>query len=241
MYKRRLIIKETNILLKCDIKKGIDNAEKAIRYNRHLLEDYIKKDTFFQITFEPYEVPSDAPKIVKMMAKAGQIANVGPMASVAGAISEIATDAMLLEKTKLALAENGGDISAKGSTDVLIAVYAGDSPLSGKIGFKIKGSELPLGICTSSGKVGHSISLGDAHAATVIAKDAAVADAVATAVGNIVKENDVEGTIQTSLELAERIKEINGCLVIAGEFVGRVGKLPEIAEISDELKIKEWI
>lgn len=88
-FKKRIIIKETNILLKVDDKGYFKKAEEIILKNRLELERYILKNPYFLTSYFPVDVEDDAPEIVRLMAIAGEIANVGPMASVAGAIAEM--------------------------------------------------------------------------------------------------------------------------------------------------------
>lgn len=230
MISERILLNETNMLLKCDIREGIKKAVQEVKRHRKLLEGYIAQDPFFLLTLSPY-FPKNGPKIANRMANTASVFQVGPMAAVAGAIADVAAEAMKSANAHTAIAANGGDISIKSKTETTVGIYAGDIPLSGKIGFRLRAQDLPAGVCTSSGKIGPSISFGDAHAVTVVARDAIVADAAATAIGNRVKEKDPEKSIQSALEYAEPIKEVMGCLILAGNFVGRTGRLPEIIEI----------
>jgi hypothetical protein len=118
--------------------------------------------------------------------------------------------------------ENGGDIYLATSKERKIGIYAGDSPLSLKIGIVIGPKENPLGVCTSSGTVGHSLSFGKADAVCILSKSAALADAVATAVGNVVKEKK---DIEYGLELAREIEGVLGVLIIVGEKMGVWGNV----------------
>lgn len=231
-FTKRLIIKETNILLKCDLKKGLLKAEQAIRFNRALLENYISNNPLFLSSLEPIELNDYAPRIVRDMLKASIIANVGPMACVAGAFSDIAANAMKSVKCSNGLADNGGDISLFGK-EAVIGIYAGISQLENKMALKLRKRDLPIGICTSSGVLGPSLSFGDADAVVVVSNKAIISDAVATAIGNLIIEMDKEKSLQKALEFAEQIKEIRGALIIIDEFVGRVGKLPEIIEVEE--------
>ena len=86
------------------------------------------------------------------------------------------------------LVENGGDIWLKSTQPRNICIYAGNSPFSQRIGLEIKAETTPLGICTSSGTVGHSLSFGSADAVVILASSAVLADAVATATCNLVQE-----------------------------------------------------
>ena len=143
------------------------------------------------------------------------------MAAVAGAVSKF-VGKKLLEFSDEVIVENGGDIFIKSNSDRTIGIYAGNSPLSGKIALRINKDNTPCGICTSSGTVGHSLSFGKADAAVVIHPDASVADACATALGNMVKiPKDIEG----ALSYINNIPKIGGALVICGEALGVIGDI----------------
>ena len=232
-FTKRLVIKETNVFLKCDLDRGLFKAEQAIRYNRALLENYISNNPYFLSSIEPIEITDHAPKVVREMQKASLIANVGPMACVAGEFSDIAIDAMRSVICSFGIADNGGDISIFGK-EMVIGIYSGKSELGIKIAFKLSNSDLPIGICTS-GILGHSISFGDTDAVVVVSDRALISDGVATAIGNVVNVNDKERSLQNGLEFAEQIKEIRGVLIIIDGLVGRVGKLPDIVEIQDNI------
>ena len=79
-----------------------------------------------------------------------------------------------------------------------------------------------MGICTSSATVGHSLSLGAADAAVILANSAALADAVATRVGNRIQQ---KGDIPAALELAQSIPGVTGALVVLGGDLGAWGDL----------------
>jgi ApbE superfamily uncharacterized protein (UPF0280 family) len=143
------------------------------------------------------------------------------MAAVAGAMAEwVAKD--LLSLSKEVIIENGGDIYLATSKERRIGIYAGDSPLSLKIGIVIRPEENPIGVCTSSGTVGHSLSFGKADAVCILSKSAALADAVATAVGNVVQEKK---DIEYGLDMARGIEGVLGVLIIVGEKMGVWGNV----------------
>ena len=120
------------------------------------------------------------------------------------------------------IVENGGDIYLKSTAKRIVGIYAGNSPLSGKIGLEINSVETPLGICTSSGTVGHSLSYGKADAVIVLSKSAAIADAAATAIGNLINQST---DINNGIELAKGIKGINGVVIIKDDDIGLWGKV----------------
>lgn len=226
-------MKQTHMVLKCNLAVGIAKAKNAVGGARLVLENYIYGHPEFEHAFATDKVDPMAPEIVRKMMEAGQLAGVGAMASVAGALSETATDAMISIGADYAIAENGGDISAKGKKEIKIGIYAGKNEVAEKMGFKVKASELPMGICCSSGSVGNSISLGEADAVVVFSKSAYLADGAATACANLVNTKYPEGSIQKALEKAEMIQGVSGCIVFMGSLVGRFGKIPEMVEVVD--------
>ena len=226
MITERIRLDETNILLKTDlINHGLYNF---ILRQRMDLISYIRRNREFLISFEPVKV-EDAPFIAEVMAKAGKIADVGPMAAVAGTISEFSMNFLVKSGAKYAIIENGGDIAIKSNKDVVMGLYAGTSSLSGQIGFKIKYEKTPMGICTSSGTVGHSISLGNADSVTVFADRASIADALATSIANEAKGDLEQDAVQSCLARAEDFKPyFRGVMVVVGESAGTIGKIPKL-------------
>ena len=205
-------VKETDLYIRAYKDLREETREIVLRY-RYQIEEYIKKTPEFQSTLVPIQVDPFAPKIVKTMMEVSRLTRVGPMAAVAGSISEsVGRD--LLELSKEVIVENGGDIFLKISKEARIGIHAGASPLSDKVGIKIDPADTPLGVSTSSGTVGHSLSFGRADAVTVISRSAPLADAAATSIGNIIQD---AGDFDKGLELARRIEGIKGLLIIVGE------------------------
>ena len=195
-----------------------------------LLEGYIQKNPSFLTSYEPVKAEKDTPHIAKIMCDASEITGVGPMASVAGAFSDVLGEYILSLGAKEAIVENGGDIFLKTRTEKIIGVHAGPSKFSDKLGLRIRPEETPIGICTSSDSVGHSISLGKSDAVTVIADTAVLADAAASAIGNAATGNDA---IEKAVEKANTINGIRGALIIKGEKMGVCGKIPELIKIQE--------
>ncbi len=213
-------VKETDLYIRASRDLSVE-AVAAINEVRGPLEHYIREHPVFLHSLEPLPVEKDAPDIVQRMAQAARLANVGPMAAVAGAVAQMVGE-KLLQSSAEVIVENGGDIYLKVSRKRMIAVYAGDSVFTGKLALEVEPGRTPLGVCTSSGKVGPSLSLGIADAAVVIAPSAALADAAATAVGNMVKtEKDVDAAI----EFGRSIKGISGIVIIAGGKMGAWGDI----------------
>jgi len=188
---------------------------------REVLEGYIEHHPGFLTALKPIEVGEDAPQIVKAMAEAAAVAGVGPMASVAGVMAEyVGYD--LLPFSREVIVENGGDIFLKVLEKRVIGLYAGDaSPFTGKLALEVRPEETPLGVCTSSGTVGHSLSFGRADACVVLSRSTALADATATAMGNIIASAD---DIPRGLEFAKGIGGLKGAVIIIDDRIGIWGE-----------------
>lgn len=189
---------------------------------RMQLEDYILENPCFAVSFTPVIPQTGSPELVDQMCCAAGKAGTGPMAAVAGVFSEY-LGKKILEKfdIKELVVENGGDIFLKLQSNMVIAVYAGNSPLSGKIGIEIPAADTPMGICTSAGTVGPSVSFGKADAVMVACRSTALADALATAIGNKVCS---AADIDLQLATIDDYHEIYSLLIICDGKVGIKGK-----------------
>ena len=242
IFRERIRIGETDLKASYDLIKH--NLPNFIIKQRSELNSYIRKNPDFLTSYEPVRVgekfshgeyiqdePNNIPLIVSLMARAGRRADVGPMAAVAGTISQLSMGFMINNDAKFVIIDNGGDISLKINRDVVVGLYAGESSLSGELGFKIKQNQTPLGICTSSGTVGHSISFGRADSVTVFANESSIADALATSIGNEATGSVDQDAVQRSLEHAEDFKKsMRGVMVIVGESAGTLGKIPKLVQ-----------
>ncbi|WAC07163.1 MAG: UPF0280 family protein [Thermodesulfobacteriota bacterium] len=214
-------IKETDLYLKAQKNLEKEARDLAFRY-RSQIENYILSHPAFEKSLVPLPYDDYAPLIVQEMLRASSLVGVGPMAAVAGAIAEFVGKSLLKYSSEV-IVENGGDIFlSTAEKEIIVKIVAGASPLSQKIGIKVLPSETPLGICTSSGTVGPSLSFGKADAVTIVSPSTALADSVATAVGNRVKKPD---DIPFSLKVAESLSEIKGIIIIVGEKMGVWGNI----------------
>jgi ApbE superfamily uncharacterized protein (UPF0280 family) len=215
-----VIIKETDLLVRAKRDLSRETREAVYKY-RYQIETYIALSPEFQESLVPLNENPHAPEIVQEMIRASRLARVGPMAAVAGAMAEFVLKD-LLPFSEEVIVENGGDICLATERERTIGVYAGRSPLSLKIGLLIEPEDSPLGICTSSATVGPSLSFGRADAICIISRSAALADAAATAVGNVVRQ---KGDIEHGLEKAKTIEAILGALIILDDQMGVWGKI----------------
>lgn len=217
---------ETDLWIAVDrssFSSGLENFVRGqVQRLRSELEEYILRDPEFKTALGPHRVIPGAPAFAVDMACAAGLAGVGPMAGVAGMFArEIGR--LILARTGCSklVVENGGDIFLAGNEPVTISIFAGQSPLSGRVGLRldVKNS---LGVCTSSGTVGHSLSFGRADAVVVVSRDAVIADVFATSLCNRVQEPE---DIAKVLEAAKAAEGVLGAVVILGKSIGAWGEL----------------
>lgn len=223
----RVLIKETDLLVSASMDLSAQTRDMVHTFRRQL-EDYIGSKPGFQTTLLPYPEDPFAPEIVKEMISATRMFNVGPMASVAGTIADFVGNG-LLDYSDEIIVENGGDIFLKTAGPTTVSVYAGDSPLSNKLGLITDPEQMPLGICTSSATVGHSLSLGIADAVCVVAQSASVADAAATALGNSIRSRHA---LKREIDAIRKSEAIKGGIVITGKTMATWGEI-ELTRISE--------
>jgi ApbE superfamily uncharacterized protein (UPF0280 family) len=192
---------------------------------RRILDDYICRQPEFLTSFDPIDVLPGAPPIAERMAWAARCAGVGPMAAVAGAMAELAGRRGLAAGAPEAIVDNGGDIFIQAVEPVMIGLDAGAAKMGRRLAFLLEPDQTPVAICSSSGKMGHSISLGLCDLATIVARDAALADAAATAAGNLVKTVD---DVDAALERIAGIEGIDGVMIVKDDRVGMAGRLPKL-------------
>ncbi len=212
------------IKAKSDLK---DHAFKILQKLRTDIESYIRVDNNFAVSLSPISISTQASDIIRKMAFESSKLGVGPMASVAGAISE-GVAKYLYDYSDEIIVENGGDIFMINKEKVDIAIYAGDSKLSMKLKLEIIPFPSGVSVCTSSGSVGHSLSFGNADAVTVIATSGIFADAAATAIGNIVEsKNDID----KAFDFARKFQEIIGLVIIVNDNVAILGDVMRLCEL----------
>ena len=216
----RVVVKETDLFIHA-AKPLKDTTRELILKYRGYIEAHIKRYPAFVETMVPWRIDGPLPVIIKDMIDAGVRAGVGPMAAVAGAIAAH-VGGELLSHSEEVIVENGGDVFLKTRGPVTVGVFAGNSPLSLRIGLRLHPVAAPLSVCTSSGTVGHSLSFGKADAVSVISKSCALADAAATAIGNRIKSKN---HIQPAVDFGKNIEGIMGVVAILGDAVGVWGEV----------------
>jgi uncharacterized protein len=223
--------------------ENLESVTNTIIEQRDILEKFIQDNKNFLTSLLPISsLPEDSPHIARMMQQAGNTADVGPMAAVAGSIAQLAAergvyfgdrgninDRGYLNNSEV-IVENGGDIFMVLKKELILGIHSGVEALEGKLAFRIKPENTPLGVCSSSSTMGHSLSLGDCNLATVFSKSGALADAAATRACNLVKE---KSDIQKTLNEIYAIDGILGLIIIKGDNVGMAGEIPEIISNAD--------
>ena len=185
---------------------------------RRSMDAYLLMDPAYKAALTPYDAGLEAPEILKEMSRVSHKTGIGPMSAVAGAVAKHVAEFL---GTKEVIVENGGDIYAQACSDMDISVFAGQSPLSEKIGLHIPAADFPLGICTSSGTVGPSLSLGRADAVMIVCKDVMLADSYATAMANRIKTvND----LQPVIDRISAIPEILGAIAVKDDRMAITGQ-----------------
>ena len=223
---------ETHIRLTTDLKNH--DLTDYIYTIRSQLKAYINHNQDFLLSMEPITTDEEnlAP-IVELMYESSKHCDVGPMACVAGTISELSLEYLMSKNSTHSIVENGGDIALVNNKKLLCGIYSNNEVLGNNIAFEIKKRKVPLGICTSSGKIGHSISFGDAESVTVISNSPSVADGLATRIANDVRGMTSEDKVANASETAEEFREFfSGVLIISQDNVATVGRLPKIVETS---------
>ena len=213
-----------------------DAVTAEIVRQRSVLDEYIKRHAAFANALKPIELLDDAPQVARRMARAAKLVGVGPMAAVAGAMAQCAAEAGIAAGAAEAgiaagaaeaIVENGGDIYLVTTQPVVIGLNSGSGELAGRLAFSLDAHQTPISICSSSGTMGHSMSFGQCDLATVVARDAALADAAATMAANLVSKAE---QIDATLENIAAIDGIDGVMIVKNDRVGLAGQLPRLVK-----------
>lgn len=205
-----------------------DAVTAEIVRQRRILEKYIALHPDFRQSLEPLELLAGAPEVAQSMARAAKLVGVGPMAAVAGAMAQFAGQSALDAGVQEVIVDNGGDIYICAVEPVIIGLKTGTADLGDRLAFSLQADDTPISICSSSGMMGHSMSLGECDLATVVAKDAALADAAATKAANLVRDID---DLDSALENISVIRGVDGVMIVKGARVGMAGKLPPLIKV----------
>lgn len=207
----------------CCLRYGVVTSE-LIR-QRKILEAYIRQHPAFETAMEPVDLLPEAPESAVRMARAARSAGVGPMAAVAGALAQLAAEAALAAGAGEVIIDNGGDLYLAGVDAVTLALETGTAGLA--LALEVTRERMPVAVCSSSGTMGHSLSLGTCDLATVVARDAALADAAATCAANRVRQvDDIDDALNSTLA----IEGVQGVLIVKDDHIGLAGDLPPLVK-----------
>jgi ApbE superfamily uncharacterized protein (UPF0280 family) len=220
----RVQVNETDLHVQAAFSLEDLTRELVLRHRGHI-EAFMASHPGFAAALEPWSEEPLAPPVVRDMIDAGRRTGTGPMAAVAGAIAE-RVGRGLLERSPEVIVENGGDIFLKVGGPLVVALFAGESPLSLRMGLRLDPAGQALGVCTSSATVGHSLSFGRADAVCVAAANCPLADAAATALANRVKDPESMARV---LDLAGRIPGVIGAVAVCGSRCAAWGDVEIVA------------
>jgi len=219
----RIRIKESDLLIRAE-RECSGPARKALARYRTDIEDYIASYPGFKESLLPVAAPHDAPPIITAMTRAALLCGVGPMAAVAGAVAYF-VGRELKSVLPEVIVENGGDIYLDSRRERTIAIYSGENAGSaGRIGIQIKPGDMPIGVASSSGRLGRSLSWGISDVSVVLASDPILADGAATALANRVYSADPT-ILETAGDYVLNISGVIGYLIICGELVSTGGSI----------------
>ena len=188
---------------------------------RQEFNNYYRIDPDFFTSLKPVIPAKSVNNYIFRMCKASSRTGVGPMAGIAGLFAE-EIGKKLLEKFSIRelVIENGGDCFISVQEPLIVHIFAGESPLSEKVGIIIQKSSSSLGICTSSGKIGHSKSFGKADAVMVVSPDTVLADQYATAICNQIQSRE---DIEKELNVIEQNDELYAVAIVMENKIGYRG------------------
>jgi len=211
--------RQTNLFVKAckDLKFEVFEI---VKESWRKLTSYIERNRDFLTSLNPIKFDKSAPTIAKRMIRASTKAQVGPMASVAGAIAE-EVGRYILRQCEECVVENGGDVFLKLKSDPLIGIYTENPYFKDRLSIKLPRFESPIGVCSSSSKIGPSLSFGKADLAVIIDYDTPFADALATKTANMIQwSKDVERAVEFA-----KSKDVIGCLFIKDKTIGVWGNI----------------
>ncbi|WP_320170704.1 UPF0280 family protein [Maridesulfovibrio sp.] len=178
----QVVVEQTDLFIVAE-KDLSREALDAVHEVRGILKGHMVLNPQFGPSLIPVDVPEGTHDVIRAMAAAAGKCDVGPMAAVAGAVAGFVADALLPYSPNV-IVENGGDIFMYSTRPRKVALLS-DPGTGAKIGLSIGAEDSPVAVCSSSGTIGHSLSLGSGDLVTVISKDPCLADAAATALANL--------------------------------------------------------
>ena len=217
---RRYSYKDTNLRVACI---QFDEVVNEVVTQRKLLERYIRRQPEFVRSLEPLQLLEDAPEVVLRMAAASEKTGLGPMAAVAGTLAQLGAEKAMALGVADVIVENGGDLYIAATTPVVVGIHSGDDKFGDSLGFQIPPGQ--LAICSSSSRMGHSLSFGKCTLATAVSAHASLADAAATLLCNSIQCAD---DLESAVAKVGAIEGVDGTMAIMDGKIGLCGNLPQI-------------
>lgn len=212
----QVVIEETDLWIAARADLSGPMAD-HVRLLRGQILSYAAIHPRFLPSLTPLEVDPHAPEIIRRMCRAGQLTHVGPMAAVAGTVAQMVAEKFRDASPDL-LVENGGDTYLFSTRDRQIGILSMPEE-NVRLCVTVATEEFPCSFCASSAKIGHSLSFGNADLVVTRSKDAALADAAATALANLLKNVD---SMDAVLAQAQAWEEI-GLDGVFAQCEGRIG------------------
>lgn len=194
----QVAIEETDLWIaaRSDLSSGISDH---VRLLRGQIRAYAAIYPDFLTALTPQQFRPNAPEIVRRMCQAAQFTGVGPMAAVAGTIAQMTAEHFQQISPDI-LVENGGDTYLCSTQDRHIGILSIPAEET-RLCVYVAAEEFPCSFCASSARIGHSLSFGNADLVVVRSKDAALADAAATALANRLKSpEDMDAVLKKARE-----------------------------------------
>ncbi len=221
----QVVVEQTDLFIVAETNLSTEALE-AVHEIRGILKGHILLNPEFASSLVPIKFTTEVHPSIRAMHEAARACNVGPMAAVAGAVSQFVAEALLPCSANV-IVENGGDIFMHSTRSRKVALLS--EPGSGaKIGLSIEQDDFPVAICSSSGTIGHSLSLGSGDLVTVRSKDGRFADAAATALANLLNS---PADVPLVIEKARTLQEygLDGVFVQYDSKIGAWGDLELVA------------
>ncbi len=222
---RRFSYKDSNLRIACDL---FDVVVEEVMAQRKQLEKYIRQQPEFVTALTPIPLLPDAPDVAARMVSASEKIGTGPMAAVAGTLAQMGAEKALQAGAAEAIVENGGDLYIAAASPVVVGIHSGDEKFGDSLAFRIPPEQ--VAICSSSSRMGHSMSFGKCTLATAVSANASLADAAATVLCNAIQ---CAGDLETAVAQVGAIEGILGVMAIIDGKMGLYGNLPPIVRNTD--------
>jgi uncharacterized protein len=200
-------VRETNLHVQAHSDLSAKTKDSVFRY-RYQVEEYLRQHPAFRETASPIQIYGSAPEIVRYADLASRSTGVAPMSCMSGAMADFVGRDLAVDSANLVVS-SGGDAFVKSSFPMEIYLYAGGSPLDGRIVIALPTLKNCFGVSTFV--PGRGI-----HAVTVLSRSACWASAFSKDIGDRFLAGE---SLSSVLKRAEAYTDVGGVVIIAGEKV----------------------